>query len=153
HHQRVYFTSAPMRRWLEQLGLDYIRAEQKSTPDTVFRAEASVRAAYLRGLFDTDGSVGKINIRFTTSSPQLARDVHALLLSLGIVSSLSSQNARHHKVIISGPSIPPFQRHVGFSVARKAALVPRLALRAQRGKTNRDVIPFGKELMREYKRG
>jgi intein/homing endonuclease len=153
NHYRVYFNSKPLRLWLEGLGLDYVLAHEKKTPHVLWGAGARLRAAYLRGLFDTDGAAGRINVRFTTAAAVLAKEVHTLLLSLGVVSTLSSQGARHHKVTISGTGIAPFQERVGFTVVRKAAALAALANRARVGKTNRDIIPFGSQLMREYRAG
>jgi exodeoxyribonuclease V alpha subunit len=150
---RVYFCSVPLRRWLERLGLGYNLAADKTVPHIIFGADARCRGAFLRGLFDTDGSVGRCNIRFTTASPQMARDVQDLLLSLGIVAVRFSQGERHHKVAVSGTALPAFAERVGFTVPqKKQRLVERLA-RCGRGvgKTNIDSIPFGTGLVREVR--
>ncbi|MBD2505340.1 LAGLIDADG family homing endonuclease [Anabaena azotica] len=152
NHYRIYFICKPFRNWLENLGLDYALAFNKKTPHVIFSATAKVRAAYLRGLFDTDGSVGKTNTRFTSSSRKLVEEVHSLLLSLGIVSVLSSQGERHHKVAVSGPSVIPFSKRVNFVIERKSRLLSILVKRAiEKGKANIDVIPFGTQLINEFK--
>src|SRR5262249_48589645 len=135
---RVYFCSVPFRRWLGQLGLGHSLGPDKVVPHVLFGADERCRGAFLRGLFDTDGSVGKINIRFTTASPQLARDVQDLLLSLGIVSVRSSQGERHHKVAVSGTSVAPFVERVGFTIPAKKDRLAELVRRGSRraGKTN-----------------
>ncbi|MEA5554319.1 AAA family ATPase, partial [Anabaena cylindrica UHCC 0172] len=152
NHYRVYFVSKPLRHWLESLGLNYALASDKKTPHVIFGATEQVRSAYLRGLFDTDGSVGKINTRFTSSSRQLVKDVHSLLLSIGIISVLNSQGERHHKIIVSGPSIIPFFEKVNFVIERKSRLLSVLVERAiKKGKANIDIIPFGTKLINEFK--
>jgi intein/homing endonuclease len=150
---RVYFCSVPLRKWLERLGLGYHLAPDKSVPHVIFGANERCRGAFLRGLFDTDGSVGTSNIRFTTASPRLARDVQDLLLSLGIVSVRFSQGERHHKVAVSGTAVPTFCERVGFTVPSKKDRLTELAARCGRksGKTNIDFIPFGADLMREVR--
>jgi exodeoxyribonuclease V alpha subunit len=152
NHRRLYFTSAPLRRWFAEVGFDYVLADKKKTPAILFGSKVGVRAAYLRGLFDTDGSVGKNNVRFTTASVELASEVHRLLLSLGVVSTLSCQSDRHYKVTVSGTSILLFQERVGFTIRRKAEQLEVLRRRAERGKTNWDIIPFGRLLMQEYQK-
>ncbi len=151
NHTRAYFCSVPFRRWLEQLGLGHDLGPDEVVPRIVFGADPQVRGAFLRGLFDTDGSAGRINVRFTTSSPRLAREVQELLLSLGIVSTRASQNDRHYKVTVSGTALPVFAERVGFTVERKRERLTGLLARCGRaaGKTNRDVIPFGATLLRE----
>jgi exodeoxyribonuclease V alpha subunit len=150
---RVYFCSVPLRRWLKSLGLEHVRAEGKAVPRVIFGAPAPVRGAFLRGLFDTDGSVGQINVRFTTASRRLATEAHLLLLSLGVVSVLSSQGPRHHKVTVSGTALASFVGRVGFTVGYKAERLAALTRRSRPGKTNRDYIPFGQRLIREFKFG
>lgn len=152
NHYRVYFCSVPLRRWLARLGLGHERAEEKRTPSVIWEASVEVRAAYLRGLFDTDGSVGDQNVRYTTASLRLAREVHALLLSVGVISRLYSQGPRHHKVSVSSTALLPFQRQVGFVVARKALTLEGLIERPRKGKTNLDIIPYGRALAQEYRR-
>jgi intein/homing endonuclease len=152
NHYRIYFICKPLRHWFEKLGVDYALASNKKTPHVIFGAAPQVRAAYLRGLFDTDGSVGKINTRFTSSSKKLVQEVHNLLLSLGIISILSSQGEKHYKVTVSGPSIIPFSEKVNFVIERKSSLLSILVKRAiQKGKANIDVIPFGTQLINEFK--
>jgi hypothetical protein len=154
NHYRAYFCSTPLRRWLARMGLGFDMAPDKRTPPLLFQAAANVRAAFLRGLFDTDGSVGKINVRYTTSSFALAREVHTMLLSLGVISRLYSQGPRHHKVAVSGTALPRFLDRVGFVVSRKRLALEGLVDRGRGrvGKTNLDIIPFGPRLLQEYAR-
>jgi intein/homing endonuclease len=153
NHFRTYFCSVPLRRWLSRLGLGHHLAHEKATPDVVFGADVPCRAAYLRGLFDADGSVGRINVRFTTASSRMAAEVQELLLALGVVSVRSSQGERHHKVSVSGTGVPVFRERIGFTVPGKKQMLDELAARNGRGtgKTNYDVIPHGRELIRSVR--
>jgi hypothetical protein len=58
------------------------------------------------------------------------KDVHSLLLSIGIISVLNSQGKRHHKIIVSGSSIIPFFEKVNFVIERKSRLLSVLVERA-----------------------
>lgn len=151
---RLYVVSRAFRAWLLELGLDYVSASAKHIPEIIFRASTKSRAAFLRGLFDTDGSAGKEgssnrSVRLVTASPELADGVQQLLLSLGIVS-----NRRHSAVAVmlevSGPSLPVFAERIGFGLGYKQELLERLvASQGEVGKTNRDTIPFGVSLAEE----
>ncbi len=152
---RLYIVSRAFRAWLVELGLGYASARGKHVPEIVFRASVKSRAAFLRGLFDTDGSAGKEgssnrSVRFVTASDGLADDVQQLLLSLGIVS-----NRRHSAVAVmlevSGPSLPVFAERIGFGLGYKQERLERLvASQGEVGKTNRDTIPFGASLAEEF---
>ncbi len=139
---RSYVVSKPLRRVLESIGLGYSRGPAKTTPPLIFDALPDVRAAYIRGLFDTDGSVCR-SIRFTTSSPAMAQDVQRILISLGVVAYVTSQNERHHKVSVSGPSVLRYASTVGFLSPAKRLRLSALVARLAAGKTNLDYVPFG----------
>jgi intein/homing endonuclease len=144
---RLYVVSRAFRRWLLSLGLANATVPDKQVPEILFRASARCKGAFLRGLFDTDGSAGSGECRLcrlVTASPSLAREVQELLLSLGIISHLSSGGSRAFCVAVSGTSIEPFAERVGFTIAYKQARLQQIRARAgDAGKTNRDTIPFG----------
>ena len=84
----------PIARWLRGLDVFGLRSHEKRVPAKVFEQPASAIAIFLRHLWSTDGCVllgsvgqrGRHNPRiyYATSSPQLAEDVQALLLRVGI---------------------------------------------------------------------
>jgi ATP-dependent DNA helicase PIF1 len=125
-----YFTSLPLRKWLQRIGLDAVIAPEKNIPSVVFSSEYSIRASFLRGLFDTDGAVNsKGMIIFTTTSKKLIEGVHVLLDSLGIESrQMAPQPAYYtsggkktitgttsYQLRISSHSEPHFMDVVGFT--------------------------------------
>jgi hypothetical protein len=75
-----------IRSILSDLGLADRNAHEKHIPDVYLTAPTEDRWALLRGLMDTDGSVGVRNrprASFVTCSPQLRDDVIHLVRSLG----------------------------------------------------------------------
>lgn len=69
-------------------------------PPQILRSRSSVLTAFLRGLFEADGTVthnknGTPVIEFTTVSEVLARCVHVAMESLGMATSLHVQEARN----------------------------------------------------------
>ncbi|WP_279606952.1 LAGLIDADG family homing endonuclease, partial [Burkholderia vietnamiensis] len=74
----------PLEEALEALGLWGCTSRDKFIPRAYLDAEKSVRLDLLRGLLDTDGWVESWGtVRYSTASPQLARDVCELARSLG----------------------------------------------------------------------
>lgn len=83
--------------WLKSLGIFGQRSHEKRLPAPVFGLPDEQVALLLRHLWATDGSIhvrshgrGGDRVHFATSSEQLARDVAALLLRLGIVARIRS---------------------------------------------------------------
>ena len=126
----------------------------KHIPEIIFRASTKSRAAFLRGLFDTDGSAGKEgssnrSVRLVTASEGLADDVQQVLLSLGIISNRRT-SAVAVMLEVSGPSLPVFAERIGFGLGYKQERLEKLvASQGEVGKTNRDTIPFGASLAEE----
>lgn len=88
----------PLREWLKQVGAFGKRDSEKRVPDWVLEAGLIGAREFLAGYFATDGcvqlrhkgAVGRVDIRFDTTSRLLAEDVRHLLLRLGIASTISS---------------------------------------------------------------
>jgi intein/homing endonuclease len=152
---RLFVISRPFREWLLQLGLGYQTARDKRVPEIIFRSPAKLRGAFLRGLFDTDGSVSSPNrplrfrhVRLTTVSPQLAQEVQELLLSLGVVSSIRPYGKGAYHVSISTCALAAFKNAVGFLVGYKSSYLDK-ALERERVKNYLDSIPFGRLLAKQ----
>ena len=126
--------SVPLVRWCAEIGVS-----KSSLPEFLWHSKPSVAAAYLRGLFEADGSVtdsdtGKAS--FSSSREQLARDVHQMLLALSIPATLRQQkgsgpdkkfNCWHVSIVASG--LLEFSKRVGFISARKQSRLTALVTR------------------------
>ncbi len=151
---RLYVVSRAFREWLFRIGLRFSKADTKSVPESIFQASAKVKSAFLRGLFDTDGSASRGTLRacrLVTASPVLAEQVQQLLLSLGIISIRTRSTPNAWYVSVSGTSLNRFSAAVGFTVAYKQERLDALLDRATglRFKTNNDFIPHSASVMRE----
>jgi intein/homing endonuclease len=143
----LYFCSVAVRKYLVSIGLDYVVRDQKTVPADILRSPVSVQASFIRGLFDTDGSVGH-SIRLVSVSRLLVEKVQLILMNMGIVSNITSQfYTKYHKsyftLSISGSNVVLFSSKIGFLIANKkeklASLVAKIV--KVKGKTNLDVIP------------
>lgn len=86
-------------------------ALDKKVPSIIKKASRDIFIAFLQGLFDTDGGVyiqqhkhgyTHCEISFSTSSKQLAKEVHSVLLNLGIISNLNLSNKACIKQLSQG---------------------------------------------------
>ena len=131
--------STPLVSWCRDLNIS-----KDCVPDFLWKSKKTVVAAFLRGLFESDGSVtnsdtGKVSL--AASREVLARDVHQLLLALGIPSTL-----RHQKetgpgkkfscwsVSIVAGGLQKFADEIGFISIRKKQKL-KLLLARWTGKT------------------
>jgi intein/homing endonuclease/energy-coupling factor transporter ATP-binding protein EcfA2 len=144
--QIIYAHSKIFRDFLFDIGLEYFTAPFKVIPEIIWSSSIDSQCSFVRGLMDTDGSVTKKgNIRFTTSSALLARQLVILLQKLGIISTITSQNSRHHKVNISSSSLELYREIIGFDLARKNNILENaISSKKIQGKTEIDFIPFKK---------
>lgn len=143
----AHYCGVELRAYLAQLGLDYSRSWQKSVPASVFKAPKNVVAAFIRGLFDTDGTIrptgrnnNSLDIKLTTTSEKLATDVQQLLLNFGIITHIQKVNSSGkisyignrpvqsrrtlYNIRLKGSvSIDIFQKNIGFGLPRKAKIL------------------------------
>ena len=137
--------SSQLYRLLSHLGLSMEKAPLKRIPRSILRAPESVVRSFLRGLFDTDGSLERgTAVSLCLTSEALIREVQIVLLNLGIVASSGIKHGRYrgrrhisHRLVIAGAEVDRFFELIGFSVPRKCSLVP-----VSRRNANVDVIPL-----------
>lgn len=84
---------------IKRLGLD-VKGINKFIPNEYKLGSVSQRLDLLRGLMDSDGTIGKNNrISFSTNSEQLANDVSELVFSLGGIARIGKYNHKGKKNI------------------------------------------------------
>lgn len=101
--------------------VDGVRATQKnfSVPDIILQSPKSVISAFLRGLFEADGTVNTLgtSITFSTKSYSLGKTVQYLLLGFGIKSKLAKRivnGADYYEVRMHKKSSFIFRNEIGF---------------------------------------
>lgn len=127
--------SSQLYQLLLCLGMSSGPAAEKCVPHSILRAPRQIVAAYLRGLFDADGTV---------SSKRLIADVQVMLLNFGILARkrpkwtlYRGEKRLSHQLEISGADAELFLSEIGTALPRKRA---RFQERARN--TNTDVVPF-----------
>lgn len=148
---RISFSSRGARQFLHHLGYTVgVESHEKRVPWVILQSPVEVVCGFLRGLFETDGSVERgRNLSFSTASKGLASDVQLLLLNLGVVSRVKARyNKRYgkwyyHLSILGAESVRLFGERVGFlSERKKAPLSAHLAKESQGNKSATEAIPF-----------
>ncbi len=141
--------SVVARRHFENFGLLYNRSPAKVTPKAVFTSPPDVIRAYLRGLFDSDGSIvsgtgrnkDSIRIKLSSSSLRLLRETQILLYDFGVKASILFNSPKgtpvgkdpkyqsHHDnyvlSVVGFDSYQNFARYVGFLDPKKAERMER----------------------------
>jgi len=162
----AFFGGIELRAYLEYLGLKKQRSWQKEVPKSIFESSSEVAAAFLRGLFDTDGTVRKtgrnrnsLDIRLSTTSYNLANGVQQLLLNFGIVSNIQTVIANGKASFIKGrkitscrnlyhvrikgfESVKIFKEKIGFGLSRKNDVLNSVELSL---KEDRLIVPNQKQ--------
>ncbi len=95
-YRDAYLGSIELSKWLSSQGLVYNKVlSQVNVPKWVFNKQEFMRG-FLRGFFDTDGSIYKLRwglqISFTNKSKPLLRSVRKMLICLGYNPSKMSDN-------------------------------------------------------------
>lgn len=133
--------SNPLTDTLRELGLWGLHSTEKFIPTVYLRASIDDRLSMLQGLLDTDGSVAKAAVHFSTSSPHLHVQVRELVETLGGTAAARECAGRpgQFEVRIKLPSgLLPFRcqrkldQFLSFrnNIKRRKWIEPRRALRS-----------------------
>ncbi len=120
--------SAQLYQLLACLGMSTGKAQTKRIPRVILTAPEKIVAAFLQGLFDTDGAIEKRDglVTLTSVSETLIRETQIVLLNFGIVSSKSIKRGKYkgathisHLLAIAGSEAERFHEMIGFTLDRK----------------------------------
>lgn len=145
--------SSQLYQLLLQLGMSAGRAAEKRMPHAILRAPRRIVAAFLRGLFDADGTVGRRDghITLCSVSKRLIDEVQIMLLNFGILSRKRQKRTLYkgewrlsYLLEVAGADADVFAREIGTALPRKQAL-----FQERTRNTNADVVPFISNVIRE----
>lgn len=104
--------------------------KNKRVPWSIWSSSNEYRAAFIRGLFDTDGHCSK-SLSLSCFNDELAKDVQLLLLEMGIRSKVFRVKNNHNDIALltikGKKNIRLFAQHIGFSLAYKSSALQVLA--------------------------
>ncbi|HTJ93153.1 MAG TPA: LAGLIDADG family homing endonuclease, partial [Pararobbsia sp.] len=128
----------PLKRALEQLGLWGRTSYNKFIPRAYLDAGKSVRLDLLRGLLDTDGWVEAWGtVRYSTASPELARDVCELVRSLGGWCTISAKQGSFTRDGVRAAGATAYQCTIGHPDPQSLFLFEGKLARLMAGRTRR----------------
>jgi len=106
-----------------------LRPGRKTITPAIESASSEFYRGFLRGLFDTDGSVQGnqmkgVSVRLAHSDLKLLEGAQRMLLRLGIAASMYER--AQHELVITGENVARFAEVVGFADTVKRARLSRL---------------------------
>ncbi len=154
---QIQVVSQHIISFIQALGLSG-RSAQRQVPETILRSPRKMVAAFLRGLFEGDGSVEKsgrslLRINLTASNRLMLRQIQTLLLRFGIVASLNNDRTRQmHRLLITGrDNLALFASEIGFaSAVKNEALAAILDLHTGKALSRTDYVPYLAEYVRTH---
>lgn len=135
-------------------------SRKKYIPHCVLSSTKEVVTSCLRGMFDGDGGKGVDRVWYYSTSKPMSKQLHTLLLQLGIKSQLfkvpthssdfhkkfSNKAVRYDIAIAGNANLKAFYAEIGLTSPRKNLGVKDVAF------TKSDPVPFLKENMEKFKR-
>jgi DNA gyrase subunit A len=143
--------------FMQALGLSR-RSTQRQIPEAILRSPRAVVAAFLRGLFEGNGTVEQSDrslrrLSLSARSRLLLRQVQTLLLRFGIVASLDEDRTRRiYRLLISGcDNLALFSAEIGFaSEAKNTLLAAILDAHSSEALSSPDFLPYLAGYMRVH---
>ncbi|RCU47315.1 ATPase [Haloplanus salinus] len=141
-----------------EAGMNLRTYDQKSFPEGLSNASKTAKAAFVRALADSEGTVDTQtgNVRIASASYELLLGTKHLLLEFGISSQLQTRERDgrrnlHVLAITSADSIRAFEQHIGFVLDRKASSLETVRENVSGDRTILDVIPECGDLLAELR--
>lgn len=133
------------------------RSAERQIPALILRSPQSVASAFLRGLYEGDGSVEQsgrslLRINLSARNRKMLREAQTLLLRFGVVSSLLGDATRNmYRLCITGQkNLNAFEAKIGFaSTVKREALSTILALHTGKALTRSDFTPYLSDYVRD----
>ncbi|MCP9495838.1 MAG: PhoH family protein [Pyrinomonadaceae bacterium MAG19_C2-C3] len=139
--------SSQLYRLLAHLGMSTGKAATKCIPDLILHAPERIVSAFMRGLFDADGTIEKRDglVSLNSISENLIKQTQIVLLNFGIVTGRSIKRGTYknephtsHLLTIAGAEAERFHELIGFNLTRKR----ERRLVAARFNVNVDLLPY-----------
>lgn len=151
--------SKPLHRWFNLVGMD----RSPSVSWHVLRSGSDIQGSYLKGVWDTDGSInnqGNLSLGMSSKKVNLIRQVHLIMLGLGIqcyitqdTQELNGGTHSRHTIWVSG--LAAKQRFLevtgGFTETHKQQRLQESLLSKRRETTLWPVGPIYLKLYTKYR--
>lgn len=135
-------------RLFSEFGFNSFVCAEKSFPKTILHAKKSAVAAFISGLFDTDGYTSKDKkwLEYCSKSEDLVKTLQFILTKFGIISRVKSRlnkkyNRRYYYLYIFGDNVNIFYNKINFKLTKKVNKLKSIL--TIKSNTNKDIIPRG----------
>ena len=163
-YTEVALNSVRLTLWWEACGFAKLpptpehsgKGDAPHIPDAVLHTnDPAVYAAFLRGLFEADGTVTNGYVSWSTTTERFSRDVQSLLLALGFVTTRKTEqtganrwgaNALYSLRLLNASVAGQFGDEIGFLSQRKQSL---LTAQEHPQAARYDHIPLTREMVDE----
>lgn len=88
-------TDKYLKKYLELIGMYNYDSHNKVIPKCILESSRENIASFVSGLFDTDGTVDNYKVSYCTVSEKLCKQLQAVLLNFGIISSIKIKIIMH----------------------------------------------------------
>jgi replicative DNA helicase Mcm len=129
-------------------GMNLETYDRKAFPDGVTDLPRDAKAAFVRALADSEGTVDTDagNVRIYSSSYELLSGTKSLLLEFGVSSQIQTRERAAKRdlyvlAITAADSLSAYNRHVGFTLDRKQDALDTVCENASGDRTILDVVP------------
>lgn len=145
--ETLLFFSTQFKKYLKVNGFTITTARFKNIPKCAFTFSSEDKGYFIRGMFDSDGSMSNNKARYASKSLKLIKSLKLLLSTLGIISLIKPlKSTESYQLSVIQTSLPLFYEKVNFYHAKKKRILNE-AIARHRGKTNIDYIPSAKSLL------
>jgi len=150
------FETTAYNKWLVELfAKAFPELADKQVPEKVMRSPNDVVAAFLRGLFDAEGSASSGRVSLATANEGAVKTARLLLLRFGIIASCapkkSGKKQQYYLEVSDSASLARFASSIGFSGSRKQGGL--LKIISAKGSVNRcDQAPVSGLLVKRLAR-
>ncbi|PSP72235.1 ATPase [Halobacteriales archaeon QS_3_64_16] len=130
-------------------GMNLETYDRKAFPGGITDAPAATKAAFVRALADSEGTVDTEtgNMKIYSSSYELVLGTKSLLLEFGVSSQIQTRERDSGRrdlyvlVITAADSLAAYDRYVGFTLDRKQAALSKICEEASGDRAILDVVP------------
>jgi len=140
--------------FLRNIGLNAVKSDKKSIPQSLFLSPKEVLCSFLKAYFEGDGSITysrkMIELSCCSKSPELIKQLQIILLRLGIESFRRYDKYKSiDKLIIRNKrNITRFYKEIGFLSKRKNKKLEFVVLNYKKDYSNTDYVPFISDFIR-----
>ena len=131
--KRLYLNSAPLVEFLSVAFPSLLeKSRRRFVERSIFWQPPSVRAAFLRGFFDAEGTISDHAVEFLTSSLVLAKQIKLMLSYWGIRARMTSywqksdrlvgtkiKEGEYYRLILNAKQAVVFAKEIGFACKTK----------------------------------